>query len=189
MHAPSRRASLVALVALVASLFALPALVAGAQTTLVAALKPNAETPPGDPNGSGAATVTIDPVSGQVCFQINVTGIQPATASHIHEAPAGSNGPVVVPLNTTGFTGNASGCVTGDKTKLAAIVANPSGFYVNVHTAAFPGGAVRGQLAVAPNTAMSPPAGPSPATLLGLMALGISALLGAVGIRRLSSRR
>jgi hypothetical protein len=70
-------------------------------------------------------------------------------AAHIHNAPAGRNGPIVVPLTppAQGNPGNASGCIANlDPALLAAIEQNPAAFYVNVHTAALPEGAVRGQL-------------------------------------------
>ncbi|PZR64665.1 MAG: hypothetical protein DLM71_02180 [Chloroflexi bacterium] len=181
---------LIALSGAVIAALALPALAAAAQMSFAASLSGSAETPAGAPNGSGSATVKLDPASGQVCFTINVSNIGAATGSHIHQAAAGAAGPIVVPL-TKAFTGSASGCVTGDKAKVAAIAANPAGFYVNVHTAAFPGGAVRGQLAVVPNTAMNQPdqpSGPFGSSVLSL--LGVLALLGAglLLVRGLSGR-
>ena len=111
-------------------------------TTLTGA----AEVPgPGDPDGSGTATVTLNQGQSEICFEITVSGIAPATAAHIHVAPAGVAGPVVVPLTppTSGFS---SGCVSVDPGLIKAIRQNPSAYYVNVHNAEFPAGAVRGQL-------------------------------------------
>jgi hypothetical protein len=51
----------------------------------------------------------------------------------------------VITLDVTGKDDDE--CLAVDKEKLDPIVANPSAYYVNVHTAEFPGGAVRGQLA------------------------------------------
>ena len=99
---------------------------------------------PGDPNGSGKAVVTVDTVTGDICFELTVRNIEPAAAAHIHEAEKGSPGPVVVTL-TPPATGSSSGCVT-DLTQAQAIAADPSAYYVNVHNADFPDGAVRGQL-------------------------------------------
>jgi hypothetical protein len=141
-----------------------------ATTTLSANLKGGAaETPTGDPNGSGTVSITIDPATRQVCWNIKVANIAPATASHIHVGAAGVSGGVVVPLNVTGFTGSTTGCAAAPAAAdLAAIIANPADFYVNVHTADFPAGAVRGQLALAtPNTAFKSPEG-SPLVPLGL---------------------
>jgi hypothetical protein len=105
-----------------------------------------AEAPgPGDPDGSGVAKFTLNQGQGEICFEISVANIAPATAAHIHVAPAGSPGPVVVPLPApTG--GSVSGCVDVDAALIKAIRQHPENYYVNVHNAEFPPGAVRGQL-------------------------------------------
>jgi hypothetical protein len=113
---------------------------------LSAILTGDAEVPgPGDPDGTGEAFVTLNPGLREVCFQISVSHIAPATAAHIHEAPEGVAGPIVVGLipPTSGFS---SGCVHADRDLINDIIQNPSEFYVNVHNAEFPAGAVRGQL-------------------------------------------
>jgi hypothetical protein len=100
----------------------------------------------GDPDGFGSASVTFD--GGQVCFGITVANLETPIAAHIHRGRKFENGPVVVPLTqpSPGDPGASSGC-TAVADKLAAeIQADPRGFYVNVHTEAFPDGAVRGQL-------------------------------------------
>lgn len=158
-----------------------------ATTTLTATLKGGAaETPAGDPDGSGTVSITIDPATRQVCWNIKVANIAPATASHIHTGAAGASGGVVVPLDVNGFTGSTTGCAAAPAAAdLAAIIANPAGFYVNVHTADFPAGAVRGQLALAmPNTAYARPAG-SPLVPLGLalVLMGIGGALRKVRAR------
>lgn len=113
---------------------------------LSATLTGAAEVPPGDPNGSGTAHLTLNQGQGEVCFEIEVTDITPATAAHIHAAPAGVAGPVVVPLAPPDATGVSSGCVDADKALIKAIRQHPEAYYVNVHNALFPAGAVRGQL-------------------------------------------
>jgi hypothetical protein len=81
-----------------------------------------------------------------VCFSLAVTGITPATAAHIHVAPAGVPGPVVVTLAPP-TSGSSSGCVSGvDADLIKAIRQHPELYYVNVHNVEFPGGALRGQL-------------------------------------------
>ena len=107
----------------------------------------------GDPDGLGGATVQIDDDATTVCFGITVDNLDTPTAAHIHQGPAGVAGPIVVPFTApnAGNPGTTSGCTTGVSQDLInAIKANPAGFYVNVHTTAFPGGAIRGQLTPAP---------------------------------------
>ncbi len=101
----------------------------------------------GDTDGAGTASVTVNVTAGTLCFQIAVEGIGlPAAGAHVHEAPAGVSGPVVVPLEAPGADGTASGCVEDvERSLLVDISANPADYYVNVHTAVFAAGAVRGQ--------------------------------------------
>lgn len=103
---------------------------------------------PGDPDGTGTARITLNQGQGRVCWSISVEDITlPATAAHIHVAPAGDPGPVVVTLGAPDATGVSTGCVEGvDRALIKAIRKNPSEYYVNVHTTDFPAGAVRGQL-------------------------------------------
>ncbi|HXG66579.1 MAG TPA: CHRD domain-containing protein [Blastocatellia bacterium] len=113
---------------------------------LSATLTGEAEVPgPGDPDGSGEVTMQLNQGRRRICFQLSVQNIDPATAAHIHEGPAGVAGPVVVTLvpPTDGFS---SDCITVDPDLIKEIRQNPENFYVNVHNAAFPAGAVRGQL-------------------------------------------
>ncbi len=109
----------------------------------------------GDPNGRGKAYVFgIDGDPTTLCYVLTVKKIAPASAAHIHEAAAGSNGPIVANL-TAPADGNAADCLTegeagkfptGESGIVARILANPEDFYVNVHNADYPGGAIRGQL-------------------------------------------
>lgn len=103
------------------------------------------EVTPGDPDGRGVATIRVNTRSGQVCYVLQVRNIEPATMAHIHEAPEGSAGPVVVNLEAP-TSGRSSGCVKVDPALAAEIVASPEDYYVNVHNDDYPGGAVRGQL-------------------------------------------
>jgi hypothetical protein len=111
-----------------------------------AKLTGDAEVPgPGDPKGSGTIQVTLDSAKGEVCYELSVANIQEATAAHIHEGGKGQEGPVKVPLEAP-KTGAAKGCAKADIVVIEAIMKDPAGYYVNVHNAAFPKGAVRGQL-------------------------------------------
>ena len=136
-----------------AAFTAIAALIAGAanaadggrklQTSLTGA----AEVPgPGDPDGTGTAQITVNPGQNQVCYKLRVSNIAPATAAHIHEASPTAAGPVVVTLGAP-TTGTSSGCVTVTRALALEILKRPADYYVNVHNAAFPAGAVRGQLA------------------------------------------
>ena len=100
---------------------------------------------PGDPDGRGFATVTVNPGQGLVCYELSVSGIEAATAAHIHEAPVNVAGPVVVDLQPP-TDGSSSGCVEVDRAEAKDILKNPADYYVNVHNVEFPGGALRGQL-------------------------------------------
>ena len=100
---------------------------------------------PGDPDGTGTAFFTLNQGQGEICFALTVENIDPATASHIHRAPADVAGPVVVPL-TPPTTGSSSGCTAVDPGLIMEIRQFPEQFYVNVHNPAFPAGAVRAQL-------------------------------------------
>ena len=100
----------------------------------------------GDPNGRGEAYV-FSTGGGVVCYVLEVDKIAPATAAHIHEASAGDNGPVVITLSAP-TNGSSAGCIdTGDADLAADITLRESSeYYVNVHNADYPGGAVRAQL-------------------------------------------
>lgn len=103
---------------------------------------------PGDPDGTGLASITVVSDQNEVCFAIHVSGIAlPATAAHIHQGIGGVAGPIVVTLAPPDASGVSSGCVVGLAHDLVtAILANPGSYYVNVHTTDYPNGALRGQL-------------------------------------------
>jgi hypothetical protein len=115
-----------------------------ATASLSATLSGTNEVGGGDPAATGSVTVTVNTTSGQVCATVK-SDIAGAVAMHIHQAAAGVNGAVVVPLDATKINAGAS-CATAPATLAAQIAANPAGFYFNVHTPGFPGGAIRGQL-------------------------------------------
>jgi hypothetical protein len=107
-----------------------------------------AEAPgPGDPDGTGTALLTLNPGQGVVCYEFNVEGVDPITAAHIHQAPVGSPGPVVVPLMPAEPSLSWSGCTENvDQDLIKDILKNPEAYYVNVHNPAFQPGALRAQL-------------------------------------------
>lgn len=112
------------------------------------ALTGAAEVPgPGDPDGSGQISLTINPGLERVCYDVHVENVDPVIAGHIHVGTADVAGDIVVDLMPSiDASGNGSKCVHGDRSTLVAIMANPAGYYVNLHTGPFPAGAVRGQL-------------------------------------------
>jgi hypothetical protein len=118
------------------------------------------EVPPADPDGSGKAKVWVDVDAGEVCFDIKITDTGTPNRGHIHVGEAGVNGGIVVTFfelrtvdtpatderNDEIEQGRIQDCVPGDPATLALIVANPGNYYVNLHNARFPGGAIRCQL-------------------------------------------
>lgn len=115
---------------------------------LQTALTGAAEVPgPGDVDGTGTAEITVNPGKTQVCYKLSVSNIAVATMAHIHEGAPTVAGPVRVTLGAPNASGMSSGCVTVDRALALEILKRPADYYVNVHNAAFPGGAVRGQLA------------------------------------------
>ena len=111
-------------------------------TTLTGA----AEVPgPGDPDGSGTATLWLNPGQEEVCYELTASGIAPATAAHVHVGTADEAGPVVIPL-VPPTDGSSSACTSASRELVLAIMQSPENYYVNVHNAEFPAGAIRGQL-------------------------------------------
>ena len=107
----------------------------------------------GDPDGRGEVYVFgIDGDATTLCYVLLVDKIDTATMAHIHDGAAGANGQVVAKLAAP-FDGDAADCLTEGEAgkfptgeKVADILANPEDYYVNVHNATYPGGAIRGQL-------------------------------------------
>ena len=122
-----------------------PASAAPSVRHIVAPLSGLQEVPgPGDADGKGKGTLDVNATTGEICYVLEVRGIAPATAAHIHEAARGKAAGVVQMLGAP-TSGRSSGCVTN--LRLAAdLVESPADYYLNVHNVDFPGGALRGQL-------------------------------------------
>jgi hypothetical protein len=113
-----------------------------ATTKLEATMSGKVEVPKGAPAGTGYVEVKL--TGTKVCWEFKrIHGIDKGTAAHIHKGSPGKAGPVVVPF---GAAFKREGCATTTAATAAAIAAHPGAYYVNVHTAKFPGGAIRGQL-------------------------------------------
>ena len=100
----------------------------------------------GDSDGRGSFSAILD--GRTLCYGIQVKNIANPVAAHIHTGGPEDRGGVVVPLKQPGKgdPGASAQCVRVSRTQAGALSANPGGFYVNVHTAGLPNGAVRGQL-------------------------------------------
>ncbi len=100
----------------------------------------------GDPDGTGAFAAEVDADAGDFCYTLTAAKIAKPTMAHVHTGAEGTNGPPVITIDITGAGDDE--CVAVEPDVLKAIVAAPAGYYVNVHTADFPAGAIRGQLSV-----------------------------------------
>ena len=101
------------------------------------------EVPPVTTSASGSGTITVA-ADQSISGTIKTTGVK-GTAAHIHLAPSGENGPVIVPLTKDGENGWTVG--PGAKLQDAHYQAFKDGkLDVNVHSAAHPNGEIRGQI-------------------------------------------
>jgi hypothetical protein len=127
-----------------------PAIAAGAVQ-----LDGGQEVPPADPDGRGIFAYVA--IHDTICYVLTARRIEPATLAHIHVGPRGVNGGIVVGLiaPTDGFSKDCIAAVPDTtpntmevltQSELAAIIADPTQFYANVHNGPFPGGAIRGQM-------------------------------------------
>jgi CHRD domain len=146
------RAAIVAVLAGALAVVLIGVVGAGAQgggqqsKALFAVLTGAKEPEGGDPNGRGSFTAIVD--GNQLCYGLTNRNIEDPAAAHIHRGTRRVAGDVVVPLQqpSTGDPGASSDCVQVARPLARAILRNPNRYYVNVHTAGFPDGAIRGQL-------------------------------------------
>lgn len=115
-----------------------------AVTTLMAHLTGEKEVAPGDAGGMGLVTVRLRPVLGKVCARVTYQRIGNPDAAHIHRGRRGVDGPVRVDLS--GSVNGGPNCTKAPRPLIRRIVLHPRQYYFNIHTPAFPAGAVRGQL-------------------------------------------
>ncbi len=154
--------------AAVAALVAAACLPAGATTKVYSFnLNGSQEVPANASLAAGSAQVVVDDVMDTITFALAAFNFSSGiTAAHIHAAPAGSSGAPVfdllanadamgpVMIGPIAVPGSFSVAGVGKPSSFAdAINAMPWGYYVNVHTASYPGGEIRGQLAPVPEPA------------------------------------
>ncbi|HEX5010436.1 MAG TPA: CHRD domain-containing protein [Planctomycetota bacterium] len=118
---------------------------AAAQTSFYADIDGTKETPANGSTAGGWAKVTLNP-DNTLTYEVRTWGLT-ATQAHIHDGPIGVAGSIIVPLTggPTAWSGTSAAITAAQVTKLQTL-----GLYVNVHTSAFPGGEIRGQLEARP---------------------------------------
>lgn len=105
----------------------------------------DAEVPGPGSRGTATASLTYD--GNELCLRGETSGVGAVTNGHIHAAPAGEAGAVVVDLGIqTDGDGPFEGCALVGA-EGGVVFVDPASYYVNLHTAEFPDGAVRAQLA------------------------------------------
>jgi hypothetical protein len=109
-----------------------------------ATLDGKSQVPPNTTAATGTADIDYDPASKKLSWKLNYTGLSgPATAAHFHgPAEPGKNAGVAVPISNTASGSDGSATLTD--AQAADLTAGK--YYVNVHTAANPGGEIRGQV-------------------------------------------
>jgi len=144
-----------------------------------------------DPGEDGARITgdfTIDTESGKITYTVKVSGnSEDAVAAHIHKAPPGQAGDVVVPLDPAAVNAGSETTTTADPAIAADIAAHPGDYYVNAHSPSFQGGFARAQLeAAAPGSvAAGDGSGVSTAPrLLGVVLLVVGVAAVAFGLYR-----
>jgi hypothetical protein len=108
------------------------------------ALKGSNEKPAAPASNRGRVEVTLNTTTGKVCWDFKLAKIDgKPNQAHIHKGKSGVSGNVVVPL---GANYKRQGCTTASKALVKSIAGHPASYYVNVHNAKHPAGAMRGQL-------------------------------------------
>ena len=152
----ARSALFLASAAVAAAAFAQP--VAEGGRKFVTALTGQAELDGGrmtaDMDGTGIAHVTVNHGQGRVCWSLqDLANLDTLVAAHIHEGPINGQGDIRINFFHFGEPVDLEDCVSVgetpfpfDRNRLRDILKNPENYYVNIHTTAFTGGAIRGQL-------------------------------------------
>jgi len=179
-------------------LVALPAAAAAVTDTFTAKLSGSEEVPAVSTSATGTATVNIitDSEVNEINYEVSYSGLSgDVAAAHIHLGAVGENGGIILPLKPgpSPFSGTLKESdvqATGDVANFAdAIKAIRDGrTYVNLHTAANPGGEIRGQLKLLLNGATEDPVAPAGPPILLLIA-GFAAAAVLAWMRPLARQR
>jgi hypothetical protein len=100
---------------------------------------------PGDTDGKGKAILELDAAHDHLCYKLRAEGIDEATMAHIHKGAAGVAGDVAAKLEPPA-KGVSGSCIQIAPELTQGLMKKPGDYYVNVHNAAFPNGAIRGQV-------------------------------------------
>ena len=139
-----RRAVIGLVISLLALIAVLAASAATSATKFEVALKGSNESPAAPASNKGTVELTLNAKTGKVCWEFKLARIDgKPNQAHIHKGKRGVSGNVVVPL---GAAYKRQGCTTASKALVRSILKSPAGFYLNVHNAKHPLGAMRGQL-------------------------------------------
>jgi hypothetical protein len=160
---------------LLAAALTIPLVAEAAIVNLSATIDANQEVPTNASLGNGAASMTFDDISNLLSWDITFSGLSgPATAAHFHgAAPAGTNAGIQVNIGAiSGLTDPMVGSATIDATQATDLLAGL--WYINIHSATYPGGEIRGQVQVVPLPAA-----------IWLFSFGIVSLVGVSGRRHL----
>ena len=160
-------------------LYLLPSLANANLITYQMDLDGTQEVPVSDLDGIASGTISFDDVTGLISWDLTYANIDAPIAMHIHGPGgiAGVNAGVFIGLgvNTSGGANTLIDSLVGNLADINMIINAPGGFYINIHTAEFAPGAVRGQLG---NVLV-----PLPGTLSLLIVAGLLLLQSAFGTR------
>lgn len=140
-----------------AALLCASAAASAGTTNFNAAITGDQEVPGSGSAATGTMTGVYDDIANTFAFEwdiMNLEGTPADPGSHIHNAPAGANGPIVFGFNNPDGSWPLSGSATWMDVPSDMVDALFAGeLYINFHTDQFPGGEVRGQIIPAPTAA------------------------------------
>jgi hypothetical protein len=150
------------------TLLTLPQTAQAAIFSLASTLSGSQEVPANNSPASGSATLSYDNVINLLSWNIQFSDLQGTSQlSHFHgPAPRGVNGPVQININTTpGFTSPLIGTATLSEIQESQLLSGL--WYINIHSSVFPGGEIRGQVELVPESSSLGAIGLTALVLLG----------------------